>query len=121
MAEKKPEPEPKVEVVAEIKPTPVATKSVEVQTEKTSNAADIKNYGAPVSSIRKALGINDIFLFVRELYNGNSKEFNDEIDALDQLSNYEQAHQFIINKHADWDQTDATVDALLRAIHRRFL
>lgn len=108
-----PKPEPKAEVSPEAQPVSQAT-SV-----KSASSADTINYGTPVSDIRKAVGINDRFLYQRELFGGDAQKLNQALDAINACSTYEEAHATL--SVFGWDETDATVEAFLKAVHRRFL
>lgn len=109
--------QPKEEPKVDIKPTiqPVRQASVS----KSASSADTINYGTPVSDIRKAVGINDRFLYQRELFGGDAQRLNQALDAINACSTYEEAHATL--KAFGWDETDATVEAFLKAVHRRFL
>lgn len=109
-------PEPKEPVVAPVQEIqPVRQASVS----KSASSADTINYGTPVSDIRKAVGINDRFLYQRELFGGDAQRLNQALDAINACSTYEEAHATL--KAFGWDETDATVEAFLKAVHRRFL
>lgn len=120
-------PAPAAEKVAEPKtahakpvaqPKPAHAKPAE--TKKTvSNAADIATYGTPVSDITKAIGINDRFLYQRELFNGNKQALDEAIAAINLASSYNQAYIYL--KQFGWDESDPTVEAFLKAVHRRFI
>lgn len=86
----------------------------------TANAADIATYGTPVSDITKAIGINDRFLYQRELFKGSKADFDSTIAAINASSNYTQAYIFL-KQSFGWDETDPTVEAFLKAVHRRFI
>lgn len=85
-----------------------------------ATAADIATYGTPVSDITKAIGINDRFLYQRELFRGNKAEFDTAISAINASSSYNQAYIFLKQSYG-WDETDSTVEAFLKAVHRRFI
>lgn len=89
-------------------------------TRHAANATDIATYGTPVSDITKAIGINDRFLYQRELFKGNKADFDTAIAAINSSSNYNQAYIFLKQSYG-WDETDPTVEAFLKAVHRRFI
>lgn len=119
------EPEAKTEGKAEIE-SGLAKGGVESKvanapaTRHTANAADIATYGTPVTDITKAIGINDRFLYQRELFRGNKADFDTAIAAINSSSSYNQAYIFLKQSYG-WDETDATVEAFLKAVHRRFI
>lgn len=83
-------------------------------------AADIANYGTPVDDINKAMGINDRFLFLRELFKGNKMAFDTAVETVNMASSYTQAYSYL-RQTFGWDETDPTAEAFLKAVHRRFL
>lgn len=84
-----------------------------------ASAADIANYGTPVSDITKAIGINDRFLYQRELFNGNKQALDEALAAINQATSFNQAYIYI--KQFGWDESDPTAEAFLKAVHRRFI
>ncbi len=107
----------------EKEPEPVAspqTQSPAAPQKAKASAADIANYGTPVSDVARAIGINDRFLYQRELFKGNKMAFDAAIETINAASSYEQAYQYL-KQSFNWDETDPTVEAFLKAVHRRFL
>ena len=101
------------------KPTP-APKQASGQGGATSKGQDIAVYGTPVDDINKAMGINDRFLYMRELFGGNKMAFDAAIETVNAASSYNQAYEYFRQTYG-WDEGDATVEAFLKAVHRRFL
>lgn len=83
-------------------------------------AMDIANYGTPVDDLIKAIGINDRFLYQRELFKGNKLAFDAAVETVNAATSYNQAYQYL-RQSFGWDETDPTVEAFLKAVHRRFL
>jgi hypothetical protein len=52
------------------------------------------NVGA-ISSLRAAIGLNDRFLFIREIFGNNTDKYNSIIDQLDKLENQQQAVELL--------------------------
>ncbi len=50
----------------------------------------------PIVRLSEAIGINDKFLFIRELFDGNSEMYNNVISNLDKSSSYEDARSIIL-------------------------
>lgn len=87
---------------------------------KTSANDDIAQYGAPVSDIKKALGINDRFYFQRELFENNNTLFNNVLDQINTLTSYNEAYLFL-KSNFNWDETAKETEEFLRIVRRRFL
>ncbi len=48
-----------------------------------------------ISSLRAAIGLNDRFLFIREIFSNNTDKYNSIIDQLDKLENQQQAVELL--------------------------
>jgi len=49
----------------------------------------------PITSLRAAIGLNDRFLFVREIFGNNTEKYNKIIDHLDKLETIQQAVEYL--------------------------
>lgn len=49
----------------------------------------------PISSLRAAIGLNDRFLFIREIFDNNTEKYNTVIDNLDKLETIQQAVEYL--------------------------
>lgn len=49
----------------------------------------------PISSLRAAIGLNDRFLFIREIFGNNTDKYNTIIDQLDKLETQQQAVELL--------------------------
>lgn len=76
--------------------------------------------GKPVDDIRKAIGINDRFLYQRELFDGNASRMDQTIDELNRLSTFHEAHSFI-RSNFNWEEDNATVESFMNNVQRRFI
>ena len=73
----------------------------------------------PITSLRKALGINDRFFYQRELFGGNADLMNQTLDQLDQMSGLEDARNFL-KANFNWDPEDEATAGFLELVERRF-
>lgn len=87
---------------------------------KKENQEDIKQIGKPVSDVRKAFGLNDRFLYQRELFNGNIDLFNQIMDQINQLDSYENAVKFL-QSNFKWEQNSEITESFYKNIKRRFI
>lgn len=120
---KQPQPAQTVEIQIEPDPAPAAKPKPQKPAEPSKanhNADDIKNYGTPVNDVRKAIGLNDRFLFIRELFAGNVDEMNTTIDIINAHTSYEQAYSYL-SGHYGWDETRPEVESFYRIVKRRFI
>ncbi|MFT3737904.1 MAG: hypothetical protein QM786_04035 [Breznakibacter sp.] len=75
--------------------------------------------GKPIDDIKKAIGINDRFLFQRELFSNNAGLMDQTIDEINRLSSFTDAQRFI-QSNFDWDYNVATTETFMNLVRRRF-
>jgi hypothetical protein len=73
-----------------------------------------------IISISGSLGINDKFLFIRELFGGNAEIFRQTLEELDDALNFNDAYSQLIGKF-HWDMDSEPVQMLLNLIRRKFI
>jgi hypothetical protein len=97
-----------VEKIAEQKP-------VEIMADKMS-----KN---KIASLIKAIGINEKFHFINELFDGNMKAYTTAIEAIDQCESLETATASLhsLREQYHWESTNEAYAQLLELIERKFI
>ena len=85
---------------------------------KTGSDLSSKLQTTPLSSISSGVGLNDKFLFIRELFKGDNVLYNSAILHLDTAGSLENALDFI-HLHFDWDEKNETVQKFINLIYRR--
>jgi len=77
----------------------------------------------PISNLKSAIGINDKFQFINELFNGSMQTFNQAINEFDQAENLEAAIRIYdrIAEEQKWEEENQASLQLLDYIQRRFL
>jgi hypothetical protein len=85
-----------------------------------NNRLDIstKLQSRPLQDISTAIGINEKFLFIKELFNDNAVLYQNTIDKLNNFANFNEAIQFI-DEFFEWDFDNEQVQKLLELVHRR--
>lgn len=73
----------------------------------------------PIHSLSEAIGINDKFLFVRELFQGDPGKYNRAISALENSSGFEEARKMILN-FAGNDEENEAARQLIDLVKRKF-
>ena len=86
--------------------------------QKTNSDLSSKLQTAPLNSISSGIGLNDKFLFIRELFKSDSVLFNNIIKHLDTASSLEEALE-LINSKFKWDENNETAKKFIHLIHRR--
>ncbi|RLD46666.1 MAG: hypothetical protein DRI86_02535 [Bacteroidetes bacterium] len=77
----------------------------------------------PIKSLKAGIGINDKFMFINDLFEGNAKIYNKNIKKLDSLKNLQEA-LYLLGDMKDenlWDTNDNVFHQFKIYIERRFL
>lgn len=74
----------------------------------------------PVDNLMAAIGINDRFTFIRELFANDTQFFEQTIRILNDASSFNDAYNYMIQNH-DWDMDSEPVQLLLEIIRRKFI
>jgi hypothetical protein len=72
----------------------------------------------PVSNLVEAIGINDKFLYVREIFNGDQSSYNEAIVKLNRVDNLQDAKAVIMSYTGEGDENEA-VKQLLDLVKRK--
>ncbi len=72
----------------------------------------------PVTDLNRALGVNDRFYFIRELFNGNADMFRETIDKLNRASTVAEAHDILSRELEDRADTEAALQ-LFELVERK--
>jgi copper chaperone CopZ len=73
----------------------------------------------PLTNLSDAIGVNDKFLFIRELFNGNPESYNQAISKLDNAASLADA-KAVIMSYTDNDAENEAVRQLLDLVKRKF-
>lgn len=87
-----------------------------IQTDKKDLSTVIKS--RPISNIESAIGLNEKFLFIKELFAGNAQHYKETIDTLNNAAGLQDAMAYIRRNFA-WDENDPLVMQLLELVQRR--
>jgi len=83
-----------------------------------SNNLEYKISNSPVKSIQSAIGINDRYQYIRELFEGNADSFSKAVTDLDNLNNIQEAVSYL-QKNYKWKKTETSLK-FVNLIKRRF-
>ncbi|WP_298300608.1 hypothetical protein [Hydrotalea sp.] len=92
-----------------------------LKTEKKELAATLQE--APIKDLRKAIGINDRYLFVNELFQGDENLFEKSIKTINGFTLYPEASFWIekeLKQKLNWQDDNETVVAFYQLVKRRF-
>ncbi len=87
------------------------TKSVneKIQKNKTDKSIGLKMLHNPIKDLKSAIGINEKFLFINELFKGNMKAYNDSIINLNDSESYDKAFEYLDKLKNDYKWEDDMV------------
>ena len=76
----------------------------------------------PVSDLASAIGLNDKFNFISNLFNNDAMQYEDAVNRINKAVNYDEA-LWILQKfrHAGWDENRETVARMTEFVRRRFI
>jgi hypothetical protein len=78
----------------------------------------------PISSLKKAVGLNEKFLFINQLFDGNLQVYNQAIDFLDAATEKETALSYMSDTlipQFGWDVQGQTFRMFAELVERRYL
>ncbi|GEM_PF-1183564 len=87
---------------------------------KNKNDLSTKMQAKGIRDINSAIGMNDKFMFVRELFGGNKDEYIDTIQLLNNFDSFDNAYNFI-SEYSNWNMDDVNVNKLVEIVKRRYL
>ena len=78
---------------------------------------------APIKDLRKGIGINDRFVFVRELFRGDDAAYERSIKTINNFGIYTEAEYWMsreLRLKLGWDENNETVQHFYQLVRRRF-
>ena len=79
---------------------------------------DQKLASSPITKLETAIGLNDRFQYIRELFNNDSKLFQHTVTTIDQMSNINEAVSYL-DTHFKWQKNDMSIQ-FAHLVKRRF-
>ena len=74
----------------------------------------------PISDIGGAMGLNEKFSFIQELFNNDPDKFTETINTLNHASSFNEAYSYL-NDTFNWDMDDSQVQKLLDLTRRKLI
>jgi hypothetical protein len=78
---------------------------------------------APVRDLRKAIGINDRFVFINELFRGDETMYERSIKTINNFTNYAEANYWMereLKVKLGWDDSEPATKDFYALLRRRF-
>lgn len=82
------------------------------------NNLEFKLSNRPVSSIKSAIGINDRFQYIRELFDGNADKFTETVSFIDEMKNIGEAVEYL-RQSFKWKKNETSLK-FVGLVKRRF-
>ena len=76
-----------------------------------------------IDDIRKAIGINEKFRFINELFKGDMNEYNESIDNLNSFTSLAEAEKYLLTYKIryEWDEDVEAYKEFMNLVERRYL
>jgi hypothetical protein len=74
----------------------------------------------PVKNLAGAIGINERFLYIRELFGNDTKKYERAIEILNDAASFNDAYNYMIREYT-WDMDSEMVQGLLELVRRKFI
>jgi hypothetical protein len=78
----------------------------------------------PIKDLTNAIGLNEKFLFMNDLFDGENDKYKEAIETINNFSAFIEADEYINNSLKDqfnWDMTSVSTQKFIILIQRRFL
>ncbi len=87
--------------------------------QQSKNDLSSKMQSKPIKDLSKAIGINDKFLFIRELFDGNREHYHEAIQLLNEIPTFEEAENYL-SETFDWNWEAPVTKKFIELIKRKF-
>ena len=74
-----------------------------------------------IKSLRKAIGLNDKFLMIRDLFGGDGDVYEQTLDALDEFETFDDCLLYIAENHPEWNPDSEGAKFLTQLLERKLL
>jgi len=90
--------------------------------ENKQHALGEKLQQGPIHDLREAIGINDKFVFINDLFNGDLEKYNKVLDELNSFSSLKGAQTYLIELSVQhqWNEESPTFLKLVHILERKF-
>lgn len=111
--------------LAEVKTEPILVASEKIEIKEVKEVKEVKDHLVmePIKDLRSAIGINDKFQFIQELFGGDEKSFEVGIKTINAFKIFPEAQFYIkreLREKNNWDEESNVVKQFDQLIKRRF-
>ncbi len=89
--------------------------------EKAQNIADL-HQNSPIKNLSESISLNQKFIFINKLFNGDSTAYNDTLHILENCQNSDEAVKLLMYKYApkyNWNLNSDEADELIDIVKRK--
>jgi len=98
--------------------TPMKVLNDELANEAKPTLADIHK-NQKIHDIEKHLSINQRFMFIRALFDGDEEQFRSTIQNLERFDDKNSAFQYLSNEYPNWDNESEEVEEFMEIVAKR--
>ena len=100
-----------------------APKEVKKPKKQTEESMIEKLQHKRIADLKAAIGINEKFQFINELFEGNMKEYNVAVDQVNNFSSFSEAESYLANLKDmyKWDVENPVATQFTELVERKFL
>jgi len=101
---------------------PTAPKEQKAPKKKAAGSVADKLQHRKITDLKSAIGINEKFQFINELFEGNMKEYSVAVDQINSFSTYDEAESYTLNLEDvyKWQPENPIVENFKGLVQRRF-
>jgi hypothetical protein len=85
-----------------------------------TNNLSKKFQNQPLKDIFSAIGLNDKFLFIKELFNNDASLYESTIEKINSAAGFDEAVRYL-DENFTWDFSKSQAQKLLDLVHRRYM
>lgn len=76
----------------------------------------------PITDLGEAIGLNQKFLFMNDLFEGENNLYKEAVNTLNNFSSFIEADEYInvLKSRHGWDNTSSTVKSFMELVERRY-
>jgi hypothetical protein len=110
----------KTEIIADRLQNGQSFRNESLRQQVSSKDLSSKLKSQPILDIGAAMGLNEKFSFIRELFNNDPDKFTETINILNNASNFNEAYSYLSDKF-NWNMDDSQVQKLLDLTRRKLI
>jgi len=114
----------RMDVNSKLAPTETATLNEKIGRQSEYQTLISQLAKKKITELKSGIGLNEKFLFIQALFNGDANAYNESIDLLNGFTTYSQADQYIrqnLVEKFNWTNKKESVSSFYDILRRRFI